>query len=237
VRRAFTLIELLVVVSIIALLISILLPALGSARKNAIRTQCLSQVRSIGQASHTYAAENKGAFPQREAENSSINIRYPHQTAGNGYDLNRDFFSQYMPIEINTAGNDRLGDEVLFCPGDMYDTRNPDIDSRYFYTYITYQFYRVRQGNPFWVYTEAGVKKQPNLTGNNDVEPSRYPLWGDLTVFTGGIYIAHDAASTKNPPEGMNTAYGDGSAKWTNWIECDKFYETGQRYYWSEVSD
>lgn len=236
-RKAFTLIELLVVISIIALLIALLLPALAAARESAIRTQCLSQVRSIGQASHTYAVENNGAFPQREDENSNTNLRYPHQTYSGGYDLNKTFFSQYMPIQLSTTGRDREADEVLFCPGDMYDTRNPHIDNRYKYNFITYQYTRVRLGNPFWTYTEDGVKKQPDLTGNDEIEPSKYPLWGDLTVFTGGIYIGHDAASTKEPPEGMNTAYGDGAAWWTNWNQCDEFYNQGQRYYWSEVSD
>jgi prepilin-type N-terminal cleavage/methylation domain-containing protein/prepilin-type processing-associated H-X9-DG protein len=53
--KAFTLIELLVVISIIGLLVSILLPALGAARKAATSTVCLSQLRQIGLGVQMYA--------------------------------------------------------------------------------------------------------------------------------------------------------------------------------------
>lgn len=62
-RRAFTLIELLVVISIIALLIAILMPALSRARQLAIETQCGVDQRSLGTASVTWASDHKGYLP------------------------------------------------------------------------------------------------------------------------------------------------------------------------------
>jgi len=59
----FTLIELLVVISIIALLISLLLPALKMARRMAQVATCLSNLRQVGLAVHTYAHDNEGKLP------------------------------------------------------------------------------------------------------------------------------------------------------------------------------
>jgi prepilin-type N-terminal cleavage/methylation domain-containing protein len=56
-KRAFTIVELLVVVSIIALLVGILLPAIGKAREQAKLTQSQSNLRNLSSASFTYAAE------------------------------------------------------------------------------------------------------------------------------------------------------------------------------------
>jgi prepilin-type N-terminal cleavage/methylation domain-containing protein/prepilin-type processing-associated H-X9-DG protein len=61
-RVAFTLIELLVVISIIALLVGILLPALGSARQAAMLSECMSIERQLGQAFHMYVSDDLGGY-------------------------------------------------------------------------------------------------------------------------------------------------------------------------------
>jgi prepilin-type N-terminal cleavage/methylation domain-containing protein len=62
-QNGFTLIELLVVVAIIAVLVSLLLPALNKARESARQAQCGSNLKQLGNAMYVYATENMDWFP------------------------------------------------------------------------------------------------------------------------------------------------------------------------------
>ncbi len=70
-KRGFTLIELLVVISIIAVLMSILMPALGKVREQARVTICQSNVKQWGIILVTYSTENSGSFPMGHTNPSS----------------------------------------------------------------------------------------------------------------------------------------------------------------------
>ena len=87
--RGFTIIELLVVVSIIALLVGILLPAIGKARDQAQLTKSKSNLRQLGTAHATYAAEHAGRQFTLVDDNlasygSSISSAFSGYTQANG---------------------------------------------------------------------------------------------------------------------------------------------------------
>lgn len=63
-KKAFTLIELLVVIAIIAVLMGVLLPVLGKARKQAWQAVCKSNLRQIGAAAELYAQDNDNTVPR-----------------------------------------------------------------------------------------------------------------------------------------------------------------------------
>ena len=62
-RKCFTLIELLVVIGIIAILASMLMPALGKAQEKARQTTCINQLKQLSTGTFMYKADNRDAWP------------------------------------------------------------------------------------------------------------------------------------------------------------------------------
>jgi prepilin-type N-terminal cleavage/methylation domain-containing protein len=113
-RRAFTLIELLVVISIIALLISITIPALGSARETSRRTKCLANLRGMGQGLALYMNASKDLFPI---------VRPIHEPGGNQNDPSLlDVLADYMDAPLprrEEPGGPYIVSDPFRCPSDI----------------------------------------------------------------------------------------------------------------------
>ncbi len=81
-RRRFTLIEMLTVIAILAILIAMLLPVLARAKRNALRTVCISNQREFASALLFYANDYSGSFP---GDKSIYFDQGPHTSCVQGY--------------------------------------------------------------------------------------------------------------------------------------------------------
>lgn len=133
----FTLLELLVVISIIAILMTLLLPALRKAREKGKQISCMNNLKSISTGLNIYADDNGAHFPV--AWNSSGSIgrnRY-------WFDLIREYINA-KPLADNStvyAGKVLYGGTAFECSSDKDRVVSGTIYTSYIYTYIFYPNY------------------------------------------------------------------------------------------------
>ena len=108
----FTLIELLVVISIIALLIALLLPALGKARDSAMIAKCATQEHQLGIGFHAYGADNGGYLPP-----GGSYVPRGH-TPNRGVRDSGDFLDVINPGYVDAK-------EVFYCPAGAFFADSP----------------------------------------------------------------------------------------------------------------
>ncbi len=106
-QRGFTLVELLVVIAIIGILASMLLPALGSAKAKARKTQCVSNLKQWGQAFVLYAGDNGNYFPDNTLGQPLSWISVP---------VARNFVDQYVLAQPAKGTGAADIKHVVHCP-------------------------------------------------------------------------------------------------------------------------
>lgn len=209
--RAFSLIELLVVLSVIALLVGILLPALSQARKAGRIAACLGNLQQLGAATHAYAADHRGAL--------AVGPRNGVHLTGDTKNWNR-FFCNWVwvgtdPDFTGFTGHGVLLDQRYFtdlpamlCPGadqpDAYDTDLANL--------------RVPGGDAFSGYAyrsldqaQGGTDRFGDLGVNLAGQPARM-LYIDTNRFGPTNFPPLSPVATNHGARVANVAYVDGHA-------------------------
>lgn len=223
--RAFTLIELLVVVSIIALLIAILLPAMRHARESARRTTCASQLRQVGVTMQAYASDHHWAYPPAIGSthwpDGAMTTGDPAGTPAGPADL---YEQGYLPEPA-----------VLYCPSSKHSGSTWTSQSSGFTpsdwnnTYLTYGWW----GGGFRSTHDLLGELDDKLADSVDSPSDTLMMADNITVDVGTDVAgtqSYNHGSTRTistgsgqriAPEGGNLLLNDGSLRWQKFDEAE----------------
>jgi prepilin-type N-terminal cleavage/methylation domain-containing protein/prepilin-type processing-associated H-X9-DG protein len=202
--NGFTLVELLVVIGIIAVMISILLPALGRARESAQRTSCASNLRQLATWTVMYTTQNKGMLPTISFSWDYTNNPTPGRISADNYSrhdanydvelidfrglITRDLMRRQDTSTGSTAGVvvDRKQRDFFYCP-----SRPEDNTDENWQTANNAGFGR---WSSYWGYQYWGVSNTVYKNGGN------YRISGGLSWYDKAGNLYTNPGQTTSPP-------------------------------------
>ncbi|MEM6913543.1 MAG: prepilin-type N-terminal cleavage/methylation domain-containing protein [Pseudomonadota bacterium] len=243
-RRAFTLIELLVVISIIALLIAILLPALGAARESTRRTQCLANQKQFAAASIAFATDDReGRLIPARVDNG------PDEFVQHSVNVNKSQ-GQFTPgaVELEEYG---YPFELMGDPGrDDFEPKrvmNAVIHGYQYFGGVTK--WKTLPGNVNQIFglspvTLDDMTSEKTLVADATFRPNPNANWAMIPKsdiqFGGSPAHGLKGEGADATPIGGNHVYADGSGEWVDFSLFLDLHCWGSRdawYYQKDLGD
>lgn len=202
-RKAFTLIELLVVIAIIAILAALLFPVFAKARRQAYRTQCVSNLKQISVAFGAYLNDWDEKYPYA-ASTTGVHFNYPESRGLSGW---------YVVLDPYVKSRD-----IWKCPsdiGELYYSQGFDFPSPPFwkFEFTSYEY----PGKPW-----GGVV----LAGRSTSRVPR-PAFAPLALELRPWHVEHNpkAFPVRDDPAVHNVVYCDGHVGYRSWrqLEADEY--------------